>query len=93
MQSSQPTHMDRLARVLRTLKRGIGLLCDACRKLRITEAAVQYSAPAVASPPVRDPSLQLPYLLRPEYGFGAAEALTPVPWNRVYVAEHEQYDR
>ncbi|KXZ51204.1 hypothetical protein GPECTOR_13g691 [Gonium pectorale] len=97
MLSSQPDHMARVARVLRALKCSIGLLRGAYDELAKSLAAGHSASPAAAPPsqPGRDPSLQLPYPLRPGSGFRKVEAVLMArgATNRLYVAEQEDSGR
>ena len=93
MLSSQPQHMDRMARVLRALKHGITLLRETCSTLSTPPGAVRPAQAAASSPPVRDPPLQLPYPLRPGLGFRDVGALVPGAYPLLYKAEHEQSGR
>ncbi|KXZ42808.1 hypothetical protein GPECTOR_117g373 [Gonium pectorale] len=91
---SQPGHMARLARVLRALKRGIRLLQNTYTQLSESIAAGRSTDSRAAAPPSqpgRDPSLQLPYPLRPGSGFRNVEALVHGDGrpNLLYVAEQE----
>ncbi len=97
MLSSQRSHMRRVARVLRALKRSVVLLKEACRKLPQPPAAAAPArlgaAAAAGMPDERHLDLQLPYPLRPGSGFRDVVALVPGNSRLLYAATHVQSGR